>query len=186
MQIEKLSDKWLFERHSKQTIREWLGKLRYFYFKRAWGGHANDGDEFHFAFLFKERQDLINMMEQLGLTLNTIPVDFPRPVIGQSYTMAEFDKFKNEIPHFTDIEQPGHRKISGHKAFICVHDKSIYLKISGTRDDNNYEVTEDDLQVCIELEKTFDNLRWQNIIDKSLEKSVCCISKTKYPELFDE
>ena len=32
MQIEKLSDNWLFERHSKQTIREWLKQLHYFYF----------------------------------------------------------------------------------------------------------------------------------------------------------
>jgi len=58
MQIEKLSDNWLFERHSKQTIREWLGQLRYYYFKRAWGGHANDGDEFQAAFAFTDRQDL--------------------------------------------------------------------------------------------------------------------------------
>ena len=42
MQIDKLSDNCLFERHSKPTIREWLRQLRYFYFKRAWGGHANE------------------------------------------------------------------------------------------------------------------------------------------------
>ena len=45
MQIEKLPDIWLFELHSKQTIRAWVRQLRYFYYKRAWGGHANDGEE---------------------------------------------------------------------------------------------------------------------------------------------
>ena len=186
MQIEKLSDNWLFERHSKQTIREWLRQLRYFYFKRAWGGHANDGDEFQAAFLFTDRQDLLYKIGQLGLTLNIIPNDLTRPVTGQPYSADEFNKFKNEIKLFTDLEQPGHSIIFGHKAFIWVYDNSIQITISGTRDDNRYEVTEDDLKVCIELEKQFDNLGWQKIIDKLLEKSVCCISQTKYPELYGE
>ena len=186
MQIEKLSDNWLFERHSKQTIREWLRQLRYFYFKRAWGGHAGDGDEFQVAFSFTDRQDLINKVAQLGLTLNTIPDDFPRPVKGQSYPADEYNKFKNEIRQFTDLEQPGHTIIFGHKVFIWVHDNSIQINISGTRDDNCYEVTEDDFKVCIDIEKQFDNLDWQKYLDQSLEKSVCCISQTKYPELFGE
>lgn len=184
MQIEKLSDNWLFEQHSKQTIREWLGQLRYFYFKRAWGGHANDGDEFQTAFLFTDRKDLLSKIGLLGLKINVIPDDFPRPVIGQAYTADEYNKFKNEIKLFNDLEQPGHSIIFGHKAFVWVYDNSIQITVSGTRDDNRYEVTVDDLNVCIELEKRFDDLGWQKIIDKSLEKSVCCISQTKYPELY--
>jgi hypothetical protein len=186
MQIEKLSDNWLFEQHSKQTIREWLRQLSYFYFKRAWGGHANDGDEFQVAFLYTDRQDLLNKIGQLGLILNTIPNDFPRPLVGQSYSTDEFNQFKNEIKKFTDLEQPGHSIIVGQKAFVWVYDNSIQITISGTRDDNYYEVTEEDLKVCIELEKQFDILGWQKIIDKSLEKSVCCISQSKYPELYGE
>lgn len=186
MQIEQLSDNWLFQRHSERIISAWLRQLRYFYFKRAWGGHANDGDEFQVAFSFTDRQDLINKIGQLGLTLNTIPDDFPRPVPGQSYPADEFHHFKNEIKYFPDLEQPGHSVIFGHKVFIWVHDNSIHITISGTRDDNRYEVTEDDLKVGIELEKHFDNLGWHNIIDKSLEKSVCCISQAKYPALYGE
>ena len=186
MQIEKLSDNWLFERHSRQTIREWLGQLRYFYYKRAWGGHANDGDEFQVAFLFTDKEDLLNKIGQLGLTLNVIPNDSKRPIIGQPYPADEYNKFKNEIKQFTDLEQPGKTIIFGKKVFIWILNNSIQIIISGTRDGNRYEVTEDDLNVCIELEKQFDNLSWQTIIDKSLEKSVCCISQTKYPELYKE
>ena len=186
MQIEKLSDNWLFERHSRQTIREWLGQLRYFYYKRAWGGHANDGDEFQVAFLFTDKEDLLNKIGQLGLTLNVIPNDSKRPIIGLPYPADEYNKFKNEIKQFTDLEQPGKTIIFGKKVFIWILNNSIQIIISGTRDGNRYEVTEDDLNVCIELEKQFDNLGWQTIIDKSLEKSVCCISQTKYPELYKE
>jgi hypothetical protein len=50
MQNRKTIGQLAFERHSKQTIREWLRQLRYFIIKRAWGGHAGDGDEFQVAF----------------------------------------------------------------------------------------------------------------------------------------
>jgi hypothetical protein len=183
MEIDKLSDNWLFEQHSKHTIKEWLRQLRYFYFKRAWGGHANDGDEFQVAFSYSDRQDLISKFGQLGLKVNTIPADFPKPVIGQPYPASEFKKFKNEIKGYPDLEQPGHSIIFGYKVFIWVYDNSINITVSGTKDDNHYEVTDADFKVCLELEKRFDNLGWQNIIDKSLERNVCCISQTKYPEL---
>jgi len=186
MQIDKLSDNWLFERHSKQTIIEWLSQLRYFYYKRAWGGHANDGDEFQVAFIFSDRQDLINKVRLLGLTLNTIPDDYPKPLIGQSYPSEEFAKFKNGIKKFPDLEQIGHATIFEHKVFIWIHDNSINITIAGTKDENRYEVSKDDFEVCLKLESQFDNLDWKNIIDKSLEKSVCCISKEKYPELYKE
>lgn len=186
MQIEKLPDNWLFDRHSKQTIRKWLRQLRYFYFKRAWGGHANDGDEFQVAFSYTDRQDLINKIDQLGLTLYTIPNDDPRPEITQTFNIDELNTFKNNIKNFSDLEQPGYSIIFGHKVFIWIGGNSIHITISGTRDDNHYEVTEDDFKVCMELEKEFDNLNWEKIIDKSLEESVCCISQAKYPELFGE
>jgi hypothetical protein len=184
LKMEKLSDNWLFEKHTKHTIRAWLGHLRYFYFKRAWGGHANDGEEFQVAFSFTDRQDLLDKTEQLGLTLNTINKNFPKTVNGAPYPAHEYKKFKNEIKSFTDLEQPGQSIIFGHKAFVWVYNNTIQINISGTRDENLFEVTEDDLNVCIELEKQFDKLGWQKIIDKSLENSVCCISQTKYPELF--
>lgn len=181
MPIDKLSDNWLFERHAKQTISAWLRQLRYFYFKRAWGGHANDGDEFQVAFSFADRQDLENKLGQLGLTLNTIPDNFSGP-----YPADEFGKFKNEIKKFPDLAQPGHSIIFGCTVFIWVHNNSINITVSGTKDGNRYEVTENDFKICLELEKHFDSLGWQKIMDNSLEKSVCCISRAKYPELYEE
>lgn len=184
MQIEKLSDNYLFEKHSEQTIIKWLRQLQYFCFKRAWGGHANDGDQFQVAFLYSDRQDLLNKITQLGLNLNIIPYDFPRPIIGKSYSVEELNKFKSEINNFTDLEQPGRSIILGHKVFIWINDNSILITISGTQDGNYYEVTEEDFEVCLELEKHFDSLGWQKIIDKSLETNICYICQTRYPELY--
>lgn len=185
MQIERLPDNYLFERHPKETVRSWLLHFRYFYFKRAWGGHANDGDEFQVAFSFTDREDLINKTGKLGLSLNKIPDDFPRLVIGRSYTGEEFSQSKSEIKAFPDLEQPGYSIIFGHSAFIWVYDKSIRITVAGTRDNNRYEVSEADFDVCIALERHFDALGWRMITDRSLEKSVCCISRIKYPELYE-
>lgn len=184
MQMDKLTENWLFERHSKETISEWIKQLRFFYFKRAWGGHANDGDEFQTAFTFTNRKNLISKLGKLGLVLNSIPADFSKPISGKSYPSDEFKKFKNEIEQYKDLEQPGHTKIFNHKAFVWIHRYSIHITVSGSRDNNNYEVSEDDFKVCLELEKQFDNLGWKNSIDKSLTKNVCCISQKKYPELY--
>ena len=184
MQIDKLSDSWLFERHSKTEIKNWLSQLNYFYFKRAWGGHAGDGDEFQVAFTFSDKTDLINKIEQLGLKLNSIPKDIEKPKAGQSYTTEDYKKFKNPINVFPDLEQPGHSIIFGQKVHIWVYEKSFHITVSGTKDQNLYEVTEDDFKVCLEIEKQFEKLNWKKNLDKSLENNVCCISRTKYPELF--
>jgi len=186
MQVDKLSENWLFEKHSKETIKEWLRQLRYFYFQRAWGGQANDGDAFQVAFIFFDRNDLVNKIKLLGLNLNIIPDNFPRPIIGQSYTAAEFEKFKHVVKRFPDLEQPGYSTIFGHKVFIWIYENSIKISIAGTKDNNRYNVDKEDFNVCLELEKYFDNFGWLNIIDKSVERSACCISQSKYPELFGE
>src|ERR1700709_807937 len=77
MKPDKLSDNWLFQQHAKQTITAWVGKLRYFCFTRAWRVYANDGDAFRVEFSYADKHDLIYKITQLGLTLNTIAVEFP-------------------------------------------------------------------------------------------------------------
>jgi len=182
--IDRLSDNWLFERHPKQTLSRWASALNYFYFIRAWGGHANDGDSFKAAFRYTDRQDLIVKLDRLGQTLNAIPPDYPRPVVGKPYTGEEASRFKSEIRKFGDLEQPKWRIVFGHKAFIWVSDDNIEISVMGTLDGDLYEVSEADFETCRALEAWFDELGWQPFADRSVEKTVCCISRTKYPELF--
>ena len=184
MKIEKLQDGWLFQRHSKQALSEWVTQLRYFYFVRAWGGHANDGDSFKAAFNYEGRQDLIAKLDQLGATLDIIPDNFPRPVIGQPYPYEEFQKFKSEIRGNEDLEQPGHKAIFGYMVFIWVGENVIEISVSGTKDGNRYEVSSADFDACLNLEEHFDSLGWIRFLDKTMEQHVCCVSASKYPELF--
>lgn len=182
MSIDKLSDAWLFQEHSKETVRRWVNNLHYFYFKRAWGGHANDGDEFIAKFSHETRQDLLSKLDRLGILLNKLPENHPKPVTGQRYTADEFAMFKNAIKQFADLEQPGHSIVFGHKAFIWISDSTIDITIINT--ENPYSLIENDFQICVDLEKEFDVMGFSNFIDRSLEKNLCVLSAQKYPELF--
>ncbi|OON68819.1 hypothetical protein [Hymenobacter sp. CRA2] len=184
MALDKLSDSWLFQQHSRATIKEWVNQLRYFCFIRAWGGHANDGDEFRAQLQYADRADLLAKLGRLGIHPNRLPPDFPRPVVGQAYPAAEFKQFKSEIRRFPDLEQPGHVVLFGYRVFMWVTDFAIQLSVSGTRDDNRYEVTEDDFRACRDLERHFDVFGWQQALDRTMQQSVCCISRTRYPELY--
>ena len=152
MQADKLSSDWLFRRHPEQTVKGWLRQLRYFYFVRAWGGHANDADAFEVGFLFNDRQDMMHKLAQLGFT----------------------------------TDKPGRSILFGYSAYVSVFGSTIKITVADTKRDTPYEVSDYDFQVCLALEKEFDKLGWQPIIDRKIEESICCISRTKYPELYDK
>ncbi len=67
MPLEKFSDDHLFRVHSKETVKRWLSQLHYFYYIRAYGGHANDGDAFEAYFTYAGKQDLEKKLSQLGI-----------------------------------------------------------------------------------------------------------------------
>lgn len=149
---------------------------------RAWGGHANDNDTFKTAIKYLDKQDLVDKLGALGVTLNSIPSDYPKPIVDKSYSASEYELFKKPIELFENLEQPGYSIINGQKVYIWVFDYYFTISISNL---NMYEVSEEDFEVCLEIEKTFDNLGWQEIRDTHIEKSVCCISKAVYPELYE-
>jgi hypothetical protein len=182
MSIDKLSENWIFQQHSKNEIIRWINALKYFQFKRAWGGHANDGDEFKVKFLFVDENDLHFKLNLLEITLNIIPNDYPRPIPGKSYTPDEFEIFKSGVSEFPHLEQPRHSIIFNEKVFIWVYDGNFEVTISGSKDENYYYVSENDFEKCIRLEKQFDILDWQKYIYK--EPDVCVLSKENYPELY--
>ncbi|MGI4883521.1 MAG: hypothetical protein ACRYFR_01010 [Janthinobacterium lividum] len=185
MQLSKLSSGWLFQRHSEQTIKRWVQRLEYFYFVRAWGGHANDGDAFKARFSYADAQDLLHKLGQLGVTLSVIPEGFPRPVVGKKYSAAAYDRFKSEIQRFKNYEQPGHVLVAKHEAFIWVSDDEFEISVAGTKDHNRYEVTEDDFTACVALEKVFHGLGWRNTGNEKVAKSICWLSRATYPELYE-
>ena len=185
MDIEKFQDKWLFQDHTKSEIKNWVRQLHYFYFVRAWGGHNDDGDRFMVAFSYSSKENLIDTLTKLGLQINILPPDTPRPIVGVSYPAAEFWKFKVSVRRFPDLEQPERAKINAFPCHIYIDDTKINISIAGTKDDNFYAVTTKDFEVCKQLEIFFDTLSLSDDRNYEIEEDAGCISRTKYPELFD-
>lgn len=184
MQIDKFSDKWLFQNHSKGEIRNWVSNLRYFYFVRAWGGHNDDGDKFLATFHFNSKQDLLEMLNILGIIVNFVPADTPRPILGVSYPSPEFWKFKILVRQFPDIEQPGTTTINNLPCHVYIGDNYIQISVSGNKDGNTYSVTNSDFEISKQLESFFDTFIQKLGRDFEIEQNASCISRTKYPELY--
>ena len=184
MDIQRLSDSWLFERHSEEEIRRWVNNLRYSYFKRAWGGHANDGDEFTLTLTYKDRDDLLNILKRLDIKLSSIPKDHPKPVPGKPYTHDEYSVFKSEIKDFPEYEQPKHVDINGTKCFCWIEKGNIKFTFSGGRDGDSYEVSETDFENCKNLEQLITDKGLTDKVSRDSENSVTYISRTRYWDLF--
>lgn len=174
----------MFRQHTKETVADWARRLRYFYFIRALGGHANDGDAFQAGILFDDRNDLERKLAKLSISPGVISPDDPQPVPGQSYPGTEYAKFKVAVYAFPDMEQPGMVSIGGQKVYLTIGKATMNFSISGISDGNLYEVSEADFQSCLQVEKAFDSLQWQQFKDVSLEQSTSCVSPTSYPEFY--
>lgn len=155
MIIDKLSDEWLFQDHSKETIKRWLSELKCFYFIRAWGGHANDGDCFKTQLIYKDQKDLTEKLKKL-------------------LKKSSYDK----------KSQPGHQKLWGQKVFVWISKESIELSVFNSKGDDPYGVSEEDFKVCKKIEERMHKLGLHSQLDRRIEKSPCCISQSKYPELY--
>ncbi|MGC3946402.1 MAG: hypothetical protein QM762_18090 [Chryseolinea sp.] len=184
MNIQRLSNAWLFERHPEEEIRRWVNNLRYSYFKRAWGGHANDGDEFMLTLSYQDKDDLLHILKSIGVKLSSIPKDHPKPIRGKSYTHDEYSFFKSALSDFPEYEQPRHIAVSGVKCFCWIENKKINITLSGGRDGNLYEVSEVDFENCKKLEELIAKEGLADKVSRDCENSVTCISRARYQELF--
>lgn len=153
--MDKLSNEWLFQDHSKETIRRWLSQLHCFYFIRAWGGHANDGDCFKTQFAYKDQKDLKEKLKKLLKKTS-----------------------------YSEESQPGYQELWGQKVFIWITKRTIELSVFNSKGGNPYEVSEEDFQICKKIEKHLHKLGLHNQIDHRIEESLSCISQAKYPELY--
>jgi hypothetical protein len=184
MQLDKLKPAYLFETHSKGEIIKWATNLHYFYFIRAWGGHANDGDRFEAVIKYADRQDLINKLAKLDISFQKIPEDYPEPIVGKAYSTNEFETFKNSIKDFRDLEQPGNTCVKGIKCFIWIESGEILFSISGTDDNNPYNVSNADFESCKSLERIFDANNFKDVKGTGIERQPNCVSESNYPNLF--
>lgn len=161
MKIGRLSDTWLFETHSREELSSWVKQLKFFYFFRASGGHANDGDLFKASIKFSNKQDLAYKLSKMGISSSALPV-------GSK----------------SASEQPLYQMINGNRCFVWVQGRSITVSVFGAEGDL-YSVSEKDFQICKNIEKLFDQAEFQGQKSRNSERSICCISQEKYPELYE-
>lgn len=185
MNIDKISEERLFQNNTKEEITRWCRQLQFFHYMRSRGGHNCEGDSFCVYFQYDNREDLIAKLSQIGVTLNTLPEGAIAFDPLESYSIDDLDKLRIVIPHFCDLEQPQYVEIYGYKAHVWVMNNRFEISVSGNKDGQTYKVSEKDFEVCLALEKEFDKLGWGSILDEEIKNQTHCISKEKYPELFE-
>ncbi len=180
MKTEKLSEIWLFEKHSESEVKSWLKKLKYGFFKRAYGGHANDGDSFEIWLNYKTEKEFFEILGKLKIELNSIPSNSPKAIPGKSYSSKEFEKFKNEIKDYPNFEQPMHIEIYEIPSFCWIGNGRITFSFT-----NRYEITETDFNNCLKLESIIEKNDLGKNVSSDYENWITCISRKVYPELFE-
>lgn len=107
---------YLFYRHPRAELVAWARRLRYFRFCKAYGGHANDGDQLLAALRYTDEPDLTQLLLHLGLA----------GAGGAHRSLAS----------------PGRVTLAGHAVFLSVRRAPVQqLEFSIFDLDNPYEVT---------------------------------------------
>ncbi len=183
--MEKYPDQYLFKTYPKNEIKKWVRTLKYAFFKRAWGGHAGDGDEFEICLRFRDKAELFDILKVVGVELKNIPEHCSKPIQGKSYTGEEFQKFKTEIKDYPKFEQPLHTKINSIPCFIWIENGKISITFSGAKGGNLYQVSNEDFQNCLKVERIITDMKLKKYVSTEYEDDMRYISKNNYPELFD-
>lgn len=182
MNILKLNEERIFQNHSKETIKRWIESFKYFNYLRARQGHSCEGDTFSAHFSYKNKEEIVHMLGQLGVQLKPLEEGCIPYHPTASIYFDQLDKIKYTIPNYDNYEQPQNTIIQGIPSYVWVQENCIEISISGNENNNAYQVAEVDFQLALKLEETFDKLNWKNKLDNEIKKQVHCISKELYPE----
>ncbi len=142
---------YMFQDHSPEECLRWAQSLRYFYFMRAVGGHANDADQLEVVFQFSDFSDLTKKLNLLGITLQKIPADKEVPVPGKSYPGDVYATLASPIPQFPEYEQPGHVTINETPVFCYILKNRLELTLFGGNGDS-YSVSDIDVTNAKKIE----------------------------------
>src|SRR6187402_3966899 len=93
-------EQYLFASHTKGQLISWARSLEFFRFCRAYGGHANDGDNLLLAVRIESEGDLVAVLDQLGIGVQRLPESNP-----------------SGIQQFPSIQQPGAVRLVGADVF---------------------------------------------------------------------
>lgn len=154
----------------REHLKKWLKELKYFNVVTTPGGLLYDGSRFETWISYVDVKDLVYKLKKLGVEIDTngIPLD------------------SKEIESFTMIRkrlQP-RQYLDGCLVFVSITGV-IEFSVSGTKDENFYEVSEEDFKVCRKVEALFDQLNWQRFKSNEIKESKYCISSSRYAYLLE-
>jgi len=185
MNLDKISEDRLFLNNTKEEIVRWSQNLHYFHYMRARGGHNCEGDAFCAYFRFTTQDDLIEKLSQIEVHINRLGEGDIAFDPFESYSIEDLDKLKIVVAGFNDLIQPQNVEVFGYKTHVWVNANTFEISVSGTKNGQVYKVSEEDFEVCSAMEKEFSRLGWNTILDHDIKSQIHCISKEKYPELFE-
>jgi len=174
---------YLFMTHSEEEVRRWARGLRFFRLCRpSTAAHANEGDRCLAALRFSAEDELLEIMESLGVKINRLPPGSRSPAVYR------FDQRRmSPITQFPDLAQPGFQELNCVRTHIWVRGGVtrpgvIDLHISDP--ENPYEATERAFQGAQRVE----TLLFQHedrIIDPPLDNKYCVCPKY-YPQFWND
>ncbi|MDX3102087.1 hypothetical protein [Nonomuraea angiospora] len=173
---------YLYERHPPARLHTWARELAYFRFCRAYGGHANDGDQLLAGLRVETRDDLVRTLSTLGVPVTWLDPDTPRPVPGVAYAAAEFARFPAAMPRFPGIGQPGHVEIAGQRAHVWSHGDRLDLSVADTVDP--YNVSDAAVASAKAIEALLAPIAGQVVDPPQDDRN--CVCPRYYPDLWSD
>jgi hypothetical protein len=80
--------------------------------------------------------------------------------------------------------KPGPTSVFGRTIFLQFNPLAIEISVSGSKDGNYYEVSDEDFKTCMELEQSFEKLNLGQFISRK-QNNICLITPDRYPELWN-
>jgi hypothetical protein len=162
---------YFFRPHSYEELRRWTERLSFFRFRRALGGHANDGDVLLAALRVRSEAELVALARTVGIPLRELPPDAAEQVVGAVYSLAELAQIPTRIEAYPRFAQPGHIALAGVGCWCWIYEGRLELSLSGAAGDG-YEVTEADVENAVAVEALLAPVAGY-VLDPPLENERC-------------
>jgi hypothetical protein len=172
-----------FLTHTEEEIRRWAQGLRFFRFCRPSNApHANEGDRFLAALRFSGEEELLEILESLGVQIRLLSEDHRPPLVCQAG-----EKRIWSIPDFPHLAQPGYQDLAG----VCTHvwvrggiNRPGVVDLHISDPNKPYDVSER----AFEGAKRVEALLWRHrhrVVDPPLNSQNCVCPKF-FPQLWDQ
>ena len=157
----------LFRLNSKEDVFKWITKLKYFIFERAFGGHANDGDELTTAITYSTIKELTELSRKLGISLDSLDKQHEELISSNQLTSSLF---------------LGHQIINNSRWGIHLSNKAIILSALNS---SPYCISNTDFEACKGFESYIVKYQLENLVPVDLLKErPRAITIERYSEYF--